>query len=211
MKRSILLLCGLFLFCASSYAAELKSEAGLLVQRAVNNILAQLRDQSIKTPGPKQDELLADIDATIKKHIDFQEFTARSVGGKWPSFSPQQKDDFVAAFSELLYYTYLGSLLKYSGQSVNFTGEVISSKGDKVEVKSSFLDQGKSIDINYRVMRKNNEWMLYDIYIESISLVESYRESFRAELQKSSPEEVIARLRVQAHKIKVQTETALGR
>jgi phospholipid transport system substrate-binding protein len=211
MMKRLLLPCWLLLFCPLLQAAELKSEAGLLIKGTVDQVLKLLQDPALKQPGPQQDALLADIRAAIEKRIDFEEFSARAVGAKWRSFTPAQQRDFLAAFSDLLYYTYYSSLLKYSGQPIECTKEIVSSKGDKVEVQSSFYEGKAAIPINYRMLLKDGNWLLYDLHIESISIVQNYRGQFEQMLQKQSPDEVIERIRAKADETRSAADASLGR
>ncbi len=199
------------LLCPSAFAATPQTEAGKLISQAVDHVLTQLMRPEARTPGPQQTEILKDVEKTIVDRIDFEEFSARAVGAKWREFTPDQKHQFITAFSDLLYYTYFGSLLKYSGEQVLFAGEVVSSKGDKVEVKTNFMYKGNPIPINYRAMEKNGKWVVYDIFIESISMVQNYRTQFQDALQKQSPEQVIQRIRAKADETKASAESNIGR
>ena len=202
MKRLLFLTGWLLCLCPAIMAAELKSEAGRLIKQTVDQALAILQNPAIKTPGPEQDKLMAEISALVYKRIDFEEFSARAVGAKWRDFAPSQKENFLAAFSDLLYYTYYSSVDKYSGQPIEFTGEILSAKGDKAEIKSNFYFDGKAFPINYRMMSKDGDWLLYDIYIESISIVQNYRNQFQDILQKQSIDELIKRVRDKADETK---------
>jgi len=202
MKRLLFLTGWLLCLCPTLLAAELKSEAGLLIKQTVDQALAILQNSAMKTPGPKRDKLMEEISALVYRRIDFEEFSARAVGAKWREFTPSQKEKFLAAFSDLLYYTYYSSVVKYSGQPIEFTGEILSAKGDKAEIKSNFYFEGKSVPINYRMMSKDGDWLLYDIYIESISIVQNYRNQFQDVLQKQSIDELIKRVRDKADETK---------
>jgi phospholipid transport system substrate-binding protein len=211
MKYACLALFCLILFRPAAGAAEIKSEAGIMMKDAVQNVLLDLQSPHIKTPGPEQSALLRNMAETIRNCIDFEEFSARAVGSRWRSFTPEQKQNFTAVFSDWLYSIYLTNLLKYSGQAVEFTGETVSERDGKSEIRSAFMYEGKPVSINYRLLKKNGLWRVYDIHIESISIVKQYREEIQAALQKQTPDELIARIRIKADETMAATNASIGR
>lgn len=198
MRFTACCLCWLFLLCSFSQAAEIKSPGGLMVKNTVDYVLKTLQNPDIKIAGPRQKAMLDDIAEAIKKCIDFEEFSTRAIGSKWRSFTPKQQQEFIQAFTDWLYNIYLGSLLKYTGQPIEFIGEIISDKGDRMELRSTFLHENKPIPINYRLLQKGGQWRIYDIHIESFSIVQNYRQQFQEALQKQTPDEFIARIRAKA-------------
>jgi phospholipid transport system substrate-binding protein len=215
MKKHIVIILSLILalFCFNAFAAapEPRTEPGKLIIEAINNVLEKLMDPSIRIPGLKQEALISDIEKIIYEHVDFEEFCARAVGASWRNFTPDQRQAFISAFSDLIYYTYFDSLLAYSGQQTEFVGEIVNTKGDRVEVQTNFIHEGRPVSVNYRSMQKNGNWLVYDIIIENISMVQNYRTQFQDALQRQSPEEVTARIRARADETKARAEATIFR
>lgn len=203
----VLTLC---IFAAPSFAAEPQHPAGKIIKNAIDNVIGKLESPVIKTPGPERDRLLKDIEDIIYAQIDFEEFSARTIGAKWHEFTPKQRADFQGAMTDLLYYTYFKSLLQYSGEPFEYAGEIVSSKGDKVEVKTNFIYEGKPVPINFRMQSKDGKWLAYDLFVENVSFVQNYRGQFQQILQKNSTDELIKMIRDKADETKVSTDAALG-
>ncbi len=168
------------------------------IRQTVDSVLNIIKKPEMQEPA-KKPALLNDVEAQIKTIFDFTEFSARTVGPKWPSFTPDQKTRFEEAFADLLRATYIEKLEGYGGEQVNFTGEVANSKGDKVEVQSTIrMKDNKVIPVAYRMLDKNGAWKVYDVRIENVSLVENYRGQFKDILLKGSAENLIRQVEAKA-------------
>lgn len=200
----------LLVFAFQAQAAAPSHPAGKIIHEAVDQVLSRLSNPEIKTSGPAQDKLLEEIQHIIYSRLDFEEFSARTIGAKWREFTPEQRKNFQQAMSDLLYYTYFKSLLQYQGQPIEYVGEMVSSKGDKVEVKTNFIYEGKPIPVNYRMLSKNNDWLVYDMFIESISIVQNYRGQFQQVLQKESSDQLIKMIRDKADETKANADATLA-
>lgn len=177
------------------------------IQRTLDEVLTIVKDPKMHSPqtrGP----LLQQIEEKIKTIFDFTEFSARTVGPQWRSFTQDQKDRFIEAFSSLLRATYIEKVDGYDGEQVKFLGEIQSTKGDKVEVQSSILMKDKDVPVSYRLLDKNGEWKVYDVRIEKVSLIENYRGQFKEILMKGDAEELIKKVVDKAAEIKQQNSAA---
>ncbi|MBQ7617776.1 MAG: ABC transporter substrate-binding protein, partial [Desulfovibrio sp.] len=84
-------------------------------------------------------------------------------------------------------------------EKILFTGEKSSSKGDRTEILTVVtLQSGKKIPVAYRMLPKNDKWVVYDVLIENISLVKNYRTQFQDLLKTSTPEQLIERIKAKA-------------
>ena len=108
---------------------------------------------------------------------------------------PEQQNEFVQLFRELLQGVYADRLLAYSDQKVLFEKETMLKK-DRAEVQS-FLQtsDNKKIPLFYRLTDKSGSWKVYDVIIEGVSMVKNYRTQFRQILAKDSPEKLLEILR----------------
>lgn len=198
------------LFASHAVAAEPVHPAGKIINDAAQQVIDRLQNPDIHKAGPTQDRLLKEIEDIIYARLDFEEFSARTVGGRWREFTPEQRKNFQQAMSDLLYYTYFKSLLQYKGEPIQYVGEIVSSKGDKVEIKTNFIYEGKPVPVHYRMISKNNDWLVYDLYVESISMVQNYRNQFQQILQKESPNALIKMIREKADELKAGTDANLA-
>lgn len=189
---------------SSALAAPTATET---IQQTVDEVLNIIKDPKMHDPATRQ-PLLEQVETKIKTIFDFTEFSARTVGPKWRTFTQDQKERFEEAFSSLLRATYIEKLDGYDGQKVAFLGEVKSTKGDKVEVQSSILMKDKEVPVSYRLLDKNGSWRVYDVRIEQVSLIENYRGQFKDILLKGDAEALIKKVVDKAAEIKQQNNAA---
>ena len=157
----------------------------------VFNLLLQ---EDFQNPATKP-KVLEQIEAELISFFDFEEFSTRTVGPKWRQFTPEQKAEFIDAFTELLRNSYINTLDSYKGETLNYVGEVRSKDGKKVEVHTVFKGQEKDYPVSFRMLVKNDEWVVYDVIIEGISMIKNYREQFKDILVRAEPNELITRIR----------------
>lgn len=121
------------------------------------------------------------IMAAITSRFDFREMSKRILGKTWHDLSEEDKDYFVSQVTKLLENVYIGKLETYGGREVEFVAERI--KGKRAQVTTLVPFEGSNIPIHYIMQREQDEWLVYDINIEGVSLVRNYMEQFRTILQ----------------------------
>ncbi|MDR2076433.1 MAG: ABC transporter substrate-binding protein [Desulfovibrio sp.] len=177
-----------FLF-PSSPALGAESEARQRLERTINAVLTELNKPEFRNPA-SQPQVLASVETIILTLFDFNELSMRTVGPTWRSFSEDQKARFQTAFTNLLRETYLGKLNGYEGETVSYLGESSSSDGKRAEIQTSVDVMGKPVPVAYRMILKT-DWVVYDIIIEGVSMVQNYRTQFQDLLSRGSIEQLI--------------------
>lgn len=178
------------------------------IETAVNDVISCLKDPAYSNPQTRI-QIRTKIENEVRKVFDFSEFSLRTVGVNWNSFTDSQQKRFNNAFSDLLLATYLDKIDGYNGEKVTYTGELISSRGDRAEVQTVInLSDGRTIPVVYRMMLKKNGWVVYDVLIESISLIKNYRAQFQDILMKNKPEELIQKVEARAKEL--QSASSIG-
>jgi phospholipid transport system substrate-binding protein len=200
VRRSVRALCAfglLALLCAVSAGAAQDASGGQArraLEERVSRIFAILQQPGFADKASRP-EYRMKIEAEVAGIFDFAEFSSRTVGPRWASFTPEQRRDFTVAFASLLKATYLDRVDGYNGEKVAYLGEQVSAKGDRVEVRTTLtMKDNKVVPLNYRMLPKDGNWVVYDVIIENISLVMNYRTQFQELLLKGSPEALIARI-----------------
>ena len=165
------------------------------VQGHVNKVLDVLRDTSTKTESAKKDKMRAIADDMF----DFAELSKRTLAQNWSKFDPEQRKEFIKLYKTLLADTYADKILAYTNEKIVFSKEVPLS--DKTaEVRSSVLRKPSEIPINYRVIKKDDGWRVYDVVVEGVSLINNYRSQFREILLSKPPESLLETLRKKVSK-----------
>jgi phospholipid transport system substrate-binding protein len=129
--------------------------------------------------------------------FDFTEISRRSLARHWQARTPAERVEFVKLFADLLERAYVGKLELYSGEKIEYAGEV--PDGDVTTVKTRIITkQGTAIPVDYRMFQDNGQWKAYDALIEGVSLVGNYRTQFNTVIQRSSYEGLVKALRAKA-------------
>ncbi len=175
--------------------AEASSPSRQVLETTIQQCLSMLADPAYNNPATQQKQR-DKIEGLVRTVFDFEEFSARTVGQRWNSFTAQQKHDFSEVFAELLLATYLGQLKTYNGEQVRYISERSNESGSKVEQSTELtMRDGKVIPVAYRMLLKNSKWVVYDVVVEGVSLVKNYRTQFQDILATDSPEKLIERIR----------------
>ncbi len=119
----------------------------------------------------------------------------RSLGPAWRQRTPEERKEYVALFRQVLENSCLGKIGSYRGEKIRYVKD--SVEGGRIATVETLIVTGKGqeIPLNYRMMKENPGWRVYDVVIGEISLVNNYRSQFAGILQRSSFQDLLARLR----------------
>lgn len=117
-----------------------------------------------------------------QERFDFQEMSRRVLGKTWKKLSPDEQSNFVTMFTQLLEYAYIEKIEGYSDQQVLYLGQRI--KGERAQVNTQVADSKTGLSVSYIMLLKGEQWMVYDIVVEGVSLVRNYLEQFQGIVRK---------------------------
>lgn len=193
MRRGVIL-AGAMVLVIGSVCAAVAGEPQKELQKGVDQIIALLQDKTYDDPG-KADLQRQKIMVVIKDVFDFVEVSKRSLGRYWRDFTPEERRAFAGVYAEFLGTAYFEKVKgAYRDETVVYLSEDITSS-KRAEVKTAIPREAGDIPISYRMLKKKGRWRVYDVVIEGISLVNNYRSQFSKMLLRSSPAELIERLR----------------
>jgi phospholipid transport system substrate-binding protein len=134
------------------------------------------------------------IRAVVNQIFDFTEISQRSLGRHWQARTPAEREQFIALFGDLLENAYITKIESYSGEKIQYPGDVID--GDLALVKTRIVTkQETEIPVDYRMFLNGGRWAVYDVSIEGISLIGNYRTQFNAVIQRSGYPDLVAKLK----------------
>jgi len=168
------------------------------VQLHVNKVLDVLRDPAVKGESmrKRRQDRIREIS---EKMFDYNELSRRTLAQNWNAFNEKQKNDFVELFKSVLESAYIEKIMSYSDEKVLFQKE--SQLSEKTsEVQTVIVTKKTEIPINYRVIKTESGWKVYDVVIEGVSLINNYRSQFREILMNKSPDDLLEILRKKARK-----------
>jgi len=163
------------------------------VKGNVDRVLDILRDSSLKSASAEKIKKRK-IRAIADKMFDFTELSKRTLAMNWSKFNPEQQKEFISLFKDLLSDTYVDKIVAYTDEVIVFTKEVPLTE-KTVEVQSTVIKQTQEVPIYYRVMNEDGSWLVYDVVIEGVSLVNNYRSQFRQILSNKPPAALLETLR----------------
>ena len=156
-----------------------------LLERTSTQVIKILRDDHELLKN-EPDRIYKVIDDYILPHLDDVTMAKLALGKNWKKATREQKLQFVEEFKNLLVRTYSKSLIEFKDQEIKYFPVKLAADAQKVSVNAEVIQPGgPSIPMAYRMRIKNNAWKVYDIKIDGISLVTSYRGTFTQEVRKS--------------------------
>jgi phospholipid transport system substrate-binding protein len=151
------------------------------------------------------------ITELVKANFDFTSMAQAVLGTHWRNAAPEQRQRFIKLFSELLEATYRGRLeaytAEYAGEKVQYVQETI--KGDRAQVETIVVTKSARIPISYRMIRNADQWRVYDVVIEGVSLIRNYRGTYDEILSKEGFDGLFARMESKAEELR-QTGSAVS-
>ena len=192
MRRTLMTLtAALLLGLTASVAAALTPTE--TVKSRVDDALQSLSQTA--NPGAEASERRrADIRRAADTLFDFPDMSRRALGRHWTDRTPAEREEFTRLFTDLIARTYIGKIDRYAGESIAYVGERVD--GDEASVRSQVVTaKGSQIPVEYRLHRANDTWSAYDVLIENVSLVGTYRSQFDRIIKAESFADLLRRLR----------------
>src|SRR4029453_12899982 len=126
--------------------------------------------------------------------FDFGETAKRALGRHWQPLAEKDRQEFTSLFTDLIERAYISRIERYSGERVTYTGESVD--GALASVRTRFVTkQGTEIPIDYRMQQRGDRWLVYDVVVEGVSLINNYRTQFDKIIQTSSYAELVRKLK----------------
>lgn len=193
MLSSVLLGLVLTLMTLSPVGAAELLQPQKTIENASNELKNKLQDPSFTKDFSQITQF---VESVIYPHVDFNRISALVLGRLWRTATPEERAHFKKEFQTLLIRTYSRAFVEFNDWSVRFLPLKMASDAKKVVVKTEILQPGiQPIGVDYRMLRVQGDWKVYDIMIEGVSLVTNYRTSFKHEVKsKGSLQAVIESL-----------------
>jgi phospholipid transport system substrate-binding protein len=195
MKRSFALLFGVLLSWAAAGARADVADPDVLIKDTVREVLDIVRaDKDLRAGNQKK--LLELVDAKVLPHFNFERMTRLAVGKAWRTATPEQKQALVAEFRTLLVRTYTKAFTSYRDQAVEVKPVKLAAGATEATIKTAIVKPGaqQPILVDYDMEKKPDGWKVYDLTVEGVSLVTSYRGTFADQVQQSGIDGLIKTL-----------------
>jgi len=169
------------------------------LKSAIDRVVRILEDPSLKG-----DDRVGDRRTAVRKIadeiFDFSEIARRALARHWQPLTDKQRAEFVSLFSDLLERSYMSKIELYGGEKIQYVGERVDGETATVATRIA-TKNGTEVPIDYRLLKKGDRWMVYDVSIEGVSLVSNYRTQFNKIIQTGSFEDLMQKLRTKQGEI----------
>jgi len=160
---------------------------------AVERVLRTLDDPALRGDARLGDRRVA-VRKIANEIFDFSEIAKRSMARHWQPLSEAQRSEFVGLFADLLERSYISKIETYGGEKIQYTAE--RADGDFATVSTRIVTKnGTEVPVDYRMIKRADRWLVYDVSIEGVSLVSNYRTQFNKIIQTTSYNELVSKLR----------------
>jgi len=143
-----------------------------------------------------------EIRKVVVGKFDYREMSRRSVGKPWRSMDAKKQETFTDVFRQMLEYSYGNQLAGYHGQKVVF--DEADFKKDKARVKGEVIDANKTIPMEYRLHQTETGWQVYDIKIEGVSMIITFKKDFKSIIEKDGVDGLMVTLQDKVEKLKAK-------
>ncbi len=163
------------------------------VRLQIERIVKVLADPGLKRPGHEHVRHAA-VGKIVEETFDLGEMTRRTLGPHWQSLTEAERAEFVTLFGDLLDRAYFTRIAAYNGEKITVLADSID--GDLATVRTRIVtQQGTEVPVDYRMLRRGDRWVVYDVSIEGVSLVANYRAQFNRIIQTSSYQALVDKLK----------------
>jgi phospholipid transport system substrate-binding protein len=163
------------------------------LKASVEQIVKVLEDPAMRA-GSRAQERRAAIRKEAEGVFDFTETAKRALGRHWQGLSDKDRQEFTALFTDLIERAYISKIERYSGERIAYAGESVDS--GLATVRTRFVTkQGTEIPVDYRMQQRGDRWLVYDVSVEGVSLINNYRTQFDKIIQTSSYAELVRKMK----------------
>lgn len=182
------------LFCMMGVAQAEAVAPDELIKTTAQDVLEIVKqDKDIQAGNQKK--ILELVDAKVLPHFDFVRMTKLAVGKHWRTASNEQKQALVTEFRNMLVRTYTKAFTVYRDQTVEVKPFKMAADATEVTVKTSINKPGAPpVPVDYEMQKSADGWKAYDVAIEGVSMVNSYRGTFDTQIQQNGIDGLIKML-----------------
>ena len=186
--------CLMLMTVCTSFGQSIQ-EAEVMLKGTVNSVLETLRLQDLDNTA-RREKLIKVLDRAFK----FDLMAKISLGRSWQTLNDEQKKIFSELFEQRLKDSYMEKLKLYSEETVTFE-DPIMSKPRHLYIPTYLLSNGKRISMLYKLYKISGSWRIYDLEIQGISIISTYRSQFTQALKEGSFNELIESMKAKVEEV----------
>ncbi|HTG09432.1 MAG TPA: ABC transporter substrate-binding protein [Candidatus Eisenbacteria bacterium] len=163
------------------------------LKASVEQIIKVLENPALRAEARSQERRAA-IRKEAEGVFDFTETAKRALGRHWQGLAEKERQEFTSLFTDLIERAYISKIERYSGERIAYAGEAMD--GGLATVRTRFVTkQGTEVPVDYRMQQRGDRWLVYDVSVEGVSLINNYRTQFDKIIQTSSYAELVRKMK----------------
>jgi phospholipid transport system substrate-binding protein len=162
------------------------------VKNTIDSIIDIVSKEELKNDAkkPERRQLIREV---VSKKFSYYEMSRRSLAKHWKKRTPKEKKEFMSLFGKLLENSYANKIESYTDEKIIYVKELV--KGNVALVKTIIQKNDDAIPVDYKLIKVDNDWKIYDFIVEGVSMIRNYRTQFKKIIHKSSYEELVSKLK----------------
>ncbi len=195
MKRFFLTMAACAVLLINNVAAAQEVAPMETVRHTTDEVIARVKDEkdALRAEPAKMYGLVSEM---IFPHFDFNVMSQFVLGEQWKAAEETKRAAFVEQFRKLLVRTYAAALLEYSDQAISYADTAPQAANARTAIVHQDISQssGTALPVVYRLHNKTGDWKVFDVAVDGVSLVKTYRSSFTSILKDGGIDKLIATL-----------------
>ena len=180
-----------------------------VVQVSVEQVVRVVQDVDLARPDAAE-RRRQEIRRIVDNLVDFPEMARRSLARHWNGRTAEEHDEFVRLFKAVLEHSFFGKIENYSGERTVYMGETVD--GDIAKVRCKIIAARKNeVSVEYRLHVVDSRWAVYDVLVEGVSIVSSYRAQFDRIIGTTSYAHLIEKMRLKELELTGLDQNALAK
>lgn len=200
-KISYLVLTAMFalLTLGAATPAKIAQTATASVKNTITELIRVLDNEELQKPGRSEERRRA-IEQIVRQRVSYEEMAKRALGAPWSELNERERQEFVNLFVQLLRDSFAGKINKYSDELVVFLSE--HREEGFAEVKTRFTGTKVDTPVDFRLVNQFGDWLVYDVLIDSASVVSNYHAQFARIIRDYSYVGLVTKMKLKAFAVK---------
>ena len=166
----------------------------------IDQVMEIVSDKNLQKNPTLRREKLRQV---IGLRFNYKQMVMRSLAKNYMDRSDKERKEFTRLFKKLLENSYASKIENYRNETINYMGEQV--KGKYALVKTQIVRKDGVIDVDYKMLKENGQWRVYDFVIEGVSLIRNYRSQFSKIISTESYATLVSKLSKKVEDLEVQS------
>jgi phospholipid transport system substrate-binding protein len=185
-------------FSAGEVFAESKITAD--IRGTINQVMEIIADQNLKNNPVLKREKLRQV---IGLRFNFKQMVMRSLAKNYKDLSDAERKEFTSLFKKLLENSYASKIENYKDEKINYVDEKV--KGNYAMVRTQIVRKDGVVDVDYKMLKDGDQWLVYDFVIEGVSLIRNYKSQFSKIISTESYAALLSKLSKKVNELEAKS------